>query len=112
MHCVSAYPCKEEDLNLRMIKTLKEKFKCEVGYSGHENTVSPSFAAWFIGADYIERHITLDRTMWGTDQAASLSEPGIRELSTVLKKFPKILGRGIKKITKEEKKLIPKFRYW
>ena len=65
-----------------------------------------------MGADYIERHITLDRTMWGTDQAASLSEPGIRELSTVLKKFPMMLGRGIKKITKEEKKLISKFRYW
>ena len=112
MHCVSAYPCQEKDLNLRMIKTLKEKFKCEIGYSGHETTVSPTFAAWFMGADYIERHITLDRTMWGTDQAASLSEPGLRELSTILKKFPLMFGRGIKKITKEEKKLIPKFRYW
>ena len=65
-----------------------------------------------MGADYIERHITLDRSMWGTDQAASLSEPGIRELSIVLKKFPMMLGSGTKKITKEEKKLIPKFRYW
>jgi len=112
MHCVSTYPCQEKDLNLKMIQTLKEKFKCEVGYSGHETTVSPSFAAWFMGADYIERHITIDRTMWGTDQAASLSEPGMRELSNILKKFPIMFGNGIKKITKEEKKLIPKFRYW
>jgi N-acetylneuraminate synthase len=65
-----------------------------------------------MGADYIERHITIDRTMWGTDQAASLSEPGIRELSSVLKKFPLILGSGVKKISKEEKKLLPKFKYW
>ena len=112
MHCVSNYPCQEEDLNLNVILTLKEKFKCKIGYSGHEPSVSPSYAAWFLGADYIERHITLDRTMYGTDQAASLSEQGIRELTSLLSKFPKILGDGKKKISKEEKKLIPKFRYW
>tara|TARA_B100001540_G_C15369913_1_gene445144 strand:- start:252 stop:590 length:339 start_codon:yes stop_codon:yes gene_type:complete len=112
MHCVSTYPCKDENLNLNMIKTLKQKFKCEIGYSGHEATVSPTFAAWFLGADYIERHITLDRTMWGTDQAASLSESGIRELTEVLKKFPKMFGDGIKKLTPGEKKLISKFKYW
>jgi len=112
MHCVSNYPCQEEDLNLNVILTLKEKFKCKIGYSGHESSVSPSYAAWFLGADYIERHITLDRSMYGTDQAASLSEGGIRELTSLLYKFPKILGDGKKKISKEEKKLIPKFRYW
>ena len=112
MHCVSNYPCQEEDLNLNVILTLKEKFKCKIGYSGHEPSVSPSYAAWFLGADYIERHITLDRTMYGTDQAASLSEQGIRELTSLLSKFPKILGDGKKKISNEEKKLIPKFRYW
>ena len=112
MHCVSNYPCQEEDLNLNVILTLKEKFKCKIGYSGHESSVSPSYAAWFLGADYIERHITLDRSMYGTDQAASLSEGGIRELTSLLSKFPKILGDGKKKISKEEKKLIPKFRYW
>ena len=112
MHCVSNYPCFEKDLNLNLITTLKNKFKCKIGYSGHETSVSPSFAAWFLGADYIERHITLDRTMYGTDQAASLSEPGIRELSNILNKFPMMLGNGKKIITKEEKKLIPKFRYW
>ena len=84
----------------------------DIGYSGHEPSVSPSYAAWFLGADYIERHITLDRTMYGTYQAASLSEQGIRELTSLLSKFPKILGDGKKKISNEEKKLIPKFRYW
>ena len=112
MHCVSTYPCAEKDLNLYLIKTLKNKFKCRMGYSGHETSVSPSLAAWFLGADYIERHITLDRTMYGTDQAASLSEPGIRELTTMLSKFPNMLGDGKKSMSKEEKKLLPKFRYW
>ena len=100
MHCVSTYPCLEKDLNLNMINTLKKNFKCKVGYSGHESTVSPSIAAWFLGADYIERHITLDRTMWGTDQAASLGESGMRELSTILSKFPAMLGDGKKVISK------------
>jgi N-acetylneuraminate synthase len=95
-----------------LIPTLKEKFKCKIGYSGHETTVSPTYAAWFLGADYIERHITLDRTMYGTDQSASLSEAGIRELTNILLKFPSMLGDGNKIITKDEKKLIPKFRYW
>ena len=112
MHCISNYPCSEEDLNLNLITTLKKKFKCKIGYSGHENSVSPSLAAWFLGADYIERHITLDRSMYGTDQAASLSEQGIRELTSLLSKFPDMLGDGKKIISKAEKKLIPKFVYW
>ena len=112
MHCVSNYPCREKDLNLNLIVTLKNKFKCKIGYSGHESSVSPSCAAWFLGADYIERHITLDRTLYGTDQAASLSEEGIRTLTASLSKFPEMMGDGRKKISKEEKKLIPKFVYW
>lgn len=112
MHCVSTYPCHEKDLNLNLIITLKQKFKCKIGYSGHENSVSPSIAAWFLGADYIERHITLDRTMYGTDQAASLSEQGLRELTSMLTKFPSMLGDGKKVITEDEKKLLPKFKYW
>ena len=91
---------------------MKKKFKCKIGYSGHESSVSPSIAAWFLGADYIERHITLDRTMYGTDQAASLSEQGLRELTSLLSKFPSMLGDGKKIITEAEKKLIPKFKYW
>ena len=61
MHCVSTYPCPEDTLNLNLIRTYKNKYKCDVGYSGHESTVSPSIAAWFLGAKVIERHITLDR---------------------------------------------------
>ena len=106
MHCVSNYPCPLEDLNLNMIPVLKKKFKCEIGYSGHESHVSPSIMAYFLGARYIERHITLDRSMWGTDQAASLAENGMRTLSNILNKTNKVLGDGIKKITKREKELI------
>ena len=112
MHCVSTYPCPIEKLNLNMITTLKNKFKCEVGYSGHESEVSPSLLAYFLGARYIERHITLDRSMWGTDQSASLSETGMKNLSEILLKLPKTLGDGIKRISKEEKNLLSKFKYW
>lgn len=112
MHCVSTYPTEEKDLNLSLIPVLRNKFKCKIGYSGHESTVSPSVAAWFLGADYIERHITLDRTMYGTDQSASLSEPGIRELTEILAKSSSMLGNGKKNISKGEKDLIKKFRYW
>ena len=112
MHCVSTYPCPIEKLNLNMIITLRNKFKCEVGYSGHESEVSPSILAYFLGARYIERHITLDRSMWGTDQSASLSGSGMKNLSDILLKLPKVLGDGIKKISPEEKNLLSKFKYW
>ena len=112
MHCVSTYPCKDEDLNLSMINKLKNDFKCPVGYSGHENSVSPSLIAYLLGAEFIERHITLDRAMWGTDQSASLSESGIKNLSDIVNKIPKIIGKPIKKYFKEEKKMSQKMRYW
>ena len=104
MHCVSTYPCPIENLNLNMIITLKNKFKCDVGYSGHESTVSPSIIAFLLGANYIERHITLDRSMWGTDQSASLSKTGMETLSSILKKAPHIVGNGVKVFSKEERK--------
>ena len=112
MHCVSTYPCPIEKLNLKMILTLKKKFNCEVGYSGHESSVSPSIIAYMLGARYIERHITLDRSMWGTDQAASLSENGMKNLSNILNKSSLVLGDGIKRLTKEEMFLLKKFKYW
>ena len=112
MHSVSLYPCEEKFLNLNFIKTLKKKFKCEVGYSGHESTVSPSITAYFLGADYIERHITLDRSNWGTDQAASLAETGIETLTSLIRKIPITLGDGKKKFLKEEKIINKKMRYW
>ena len=112
MHCVSTYPCPEEKLNLNMIVTLKNKFKCDIGYSGHESTVSPSILAYSLGANYIERHITLNRTMWGTDQAASLSKDGMLSLVRILKKAPLVMGTGNKRVSSEEKKMLKKFKYW
>ena len=112
MHCISTYPAEEKSLNLNMIKELKKIFKCDVGYSGHEKTVSPSITAFMLGATVIERHITLDRSMWGTDQSASLSETGLHSLTTILHKIPLILGDGKKKISSEEKIMLKKFKYW
>ena len=112
MHCVSLYPCPEEKLNLQMIKTLRKKYKCKVGYSGHEPSVSPSFFAYMLGATSIERHITLDRSMWGTDQAASLSPDGMKMFGSIFNKIEKIFGDGIKRLPEEEKVMLQKFRYW
>ena len=112
MHCVSTYPCPEEELNLNMIIKLRKDFNCEVGYSGHENSVSPSILAYILGASYIERHITLDRAMWGTDHAASLSEEGIKNLTDVIIKIPKIIGKPKKFFSNVEKSMAKKMRYW
>ena len=112
MHCVSLYPCPEEKLNLQMIKTLQNKYNCKVGYSGHEPSVSPSFFAYMLGATSIERHITLDRSMWGTDQAASLSLDGMKMFGSIFNKIEKIFGDGIKRLPEEEKVMLQKFRYW
>ncbi|MDC2974322.1 N-acetylneuraminate synthase family protein [Candidatus Pelagibacter sp.] len=112
MHCVSTYPAAVEDLNLSLIPYFKKRYKCPIGYSGHEDSVSPSVVAYLLGASSIERHITLDRSMWGTDQSASLSEDGIRNLTSVINKIPKMIGNGKKKFIKEEKKMLKKFKYW
>ena len=112
LHCVSSYPCPDEKLNLNTLLTLKKKFKCSVGYSGHETSTSPSLIAYLLGAEVIERHITLDRSNWGTDQAASLEEQGIRNLTSLIKKSVSILGDGVKKKTLDDKKLLKKFKYW
>jgi N-acetylneuraminate synthase len=112
MHCVSLYPCPEEKLNLQIIQTLRKKYKCKVGYSGHEPTVSPSFFAYMLGATSIERHITLDRSMWGTDQAASLSPDGMKMFGSIFNKIEKVFGDGIKKLPEEEKVMLQKFKYW
>jgi N-acetylneuraminate synthase len=112
LHCVSTYPAPEESLNLLTINFLKKKFRCDVGYSGHESAVSPSILAYFLGATVIERHITLDRSMWGTDQAASLSEDGIKSLTSIISKTPRIIGKETIKKTKAEINLLKKFKYW
>ncbi len=112
MHCVSAYPSLDKDLNLKMIQTYKKKFKVNVGYSGHEKSVSPSLMAVCMGATSVERHITLDRTMWGTDHAASLEENGMKNLVDLIRKFEKAHGDGIKKFLPIEKIKLKENKYW
>jgi len=111
MHCVSTYPMKPEDANLKTIVALKEMFKCKVGYSGHENGVAVSLAASFFGISSLERHITLDRTMYGSDQAASLEFSGMKNLTSSLEKMMIAIGENkIGHITEEEKLIAKKLR--
>ena len=111
MHCVSSYPCKPEDANLNVIDSLKEKFNCKVGYSGHENGVVISLAAYSKGISSLERHITLDRTMYGSDQAASLEIRGMRELISGINKIKLAFGsEKIGLINDEEIKIAKKLR--
>ena len=112
MHTNSEYPSKEENLNLNAINTLSKKFKCNVGYSGHEASVSPSIVAAAIGAVSIERHVTLDRSMYGSDQAASLEVHGLQTLVGSIRKLKYILGDGEKVITNAEMVVAKKLRYW
>ena len=111
-HTVSTYPAQEEHLNLKCIQTLKEKFSIPVGYSGHESSVSPSIIAAMMGANVIERHITLDRAMYGSDQAASLQFDGLKQLISSLRKIPKMMGDGKKSILEKEYEVAKKLRYW
>ena len=112
MHTNSEYPSPEENLNLKCITTLKEKFNLPVGYSGHEPSVSPSLIAACLGATAIERHITQDRSSYGSDQAASLEEVGLKNLVDMVRKIPVVLGDGVKTITEQEKIIAKKLRYW
>tara|TARA_A100001011_G_C14135397_1_gene767340 strand:- start:194 stop:1036 length:843 start_codon:yes stop_codon:yes gene_type:complete len=93
MHCVSTYPMKVEDANLKTINQLKSEYDCNVGYSGHENGVVVSLAAVMLGISSLERHITLDRTMYGSDQAASLEYPGMKNLCESINKVLLSLGK-------------------
>ena len=112
MHCISAYPCPEEILNLNIINRLKKKYNCNVGYSGHESSVVPSIVASTFGISSLERHITLDRSMYGSDQSASLEEPGLTQLISSINKIPVVVGSSDKKIYDEEIKVAKKLRYW
>ena len=93
MHCFSTYPMRPEDANLLTINDMKEKFKCNVGYSGHENGLAVSYAASMLGISSLERHVTLDRTMYGSDQAASIEPKGMQELISVINKMYIALGK-------------------
>ena len=102
MHTVSTYPMKDEDANLNMIKTLREKFKCDVGYSGHEVGLAVSYAAAALGITSLERHITLDRSMYGSDQSASVEPSGFKQLVGAVRKIELAMGDGIKKTIEAE----------
>ena len=111
MHCVSTYPCKSEDVNLNVIDSLKKKYNCKVGYSGHENGIIISLAAYVKGISSLERHITLDRSMYGSDQSASLELRGVRELMSGINKIKLSMGDGeIGKILEDEKVIAKKLR--
>ena len=112
MHCISVYPCPEEILNLHLINFLKKEFNCKVGYSGHESSVIPSVIACTIGISSLERHITLDRAMYGSDQSASLENVGLSNLINSIKKIPVVIGSSEKKVFKEEILIAKKLRYW
>ncbi|MFZ4779031.1 MAG: N-acetylneuraminate synthase family protein, partial [Terrimicrobiaceae bacterium] len=112
MHTVSTYPSPEEDLNLRVMHELRQRYGVPVGYSGHESSVSPSVMAAVLGAVAIERHITLDRAMYGSDQAASLEKVGLESMVNQIRKIPAVLGDGVKKITPGEASVASKLRYW
>ncbi|MEM7104839.1 MAG: N-acetylneuraminate synthase family protein [Bacteroidota bacterium] len=102
-HSTSTYPCKPEELNLRMIHTLEDKYPgVPIGYSGHETGLATTLAAVSMGATFIERHFTLDRAMWGSDQAASVEPGGMRRLVKDIRDIEKAMGDGVKKVYESE----------
>ncbi len=109
-HCTSTYPSNNDEQNLRVIKTLKEEFNCPVGFSGHERGLAPTLVAVVLGACSVERHITLDRTNWGSDQAASLEKNGLYHLVRDIRNVPLFMGDGVKRVYEREKPIIEKLR--
>ena len=111
LHCTSSYPCLPEELNLNLIPTLAAKYPdFTVGYSGHEVGLAPTVAAVALGARVVERHITLDRAMWGTDQAASVEPVGFAKLVKDIRLVERAMGDGIKKVYDSEKEALRKLR--
>lgn len=102
-HSTSTYPCPPEELNLRMIHTLKSQFpECPIGYSGHETGLSTTWAAVALGATFVERHITIDRAMWGSDQAASVEIGGLIRLVSNIRDIERSMGDGVKRLYESE----------
>ena len=110
LHCNSTYPAPLEDLNLRCIQTLRERYDCEVGYSGHEFRLGTTVASVYLGASILERHITLDRTMWGSDHLASVEPQGLIKLVKGVRELEVALGDGIKRVTEGELPVRKKLR--
>lgn len=110
-HSTSAYPCPAEELNLKMIHTLQEKFPgVPIGYSGHETGLATTYAAVAMGACFVERHYTLDRAMWGSDQAASVEIEGMRRMVRDIRDIEKAMGNGIKQVYESEMGAMKKLR--
>lgn len=110
MYCKSTYPMNDEDANLNCIKTLKERYKCNVGYSGHEVGLAISYAATALGITSLERHITLSRAMYGSDQAASVEPSGLRMLVGAIRKIEKAMGNGVISLLESEIPIAKKLR--
>ena len=102
MHTVSTYPMKDKDANLKCIPMLRERYKCDIGYSGHEAGLAVSYGAAALGITSLERHITLDRAMYGSDQSASVEPSGLRQLVGGIRKIEQAMGDGVKRILDEE----------
>ena len=110
LHCTSTYPSKLEELNLKVINWLKKEFNCPVGYSGHETGIVEPVMAVVLGACVVEKHITLDRAMWGSDHAASLEPNGLNRLVRDIRNLPVCLGNGEKRVYDSEIPIIQKLR--
>jgi N-acetylneuraminate synthase len=109
-HATSTYPCPLAELNLRMIETIRSRFDCPVGYSGHEVGLPTTLAAVCMGASLVERHITLDRAMWGTDQAASVEPRGLERLVQYIRDVEIAMGDGVKTVYESERAVMKKLR--
>jgi N-acetylneuraminate synthase len=109
-HSTSSYPCRPEELNLSMIRTLQQEFDCPIGYSGHEVGLQTTCAAVVLGACFVERHITLDRSSWGTDQAASIEPQGVMRLVRDIRVIEKALGDGVKRVYESEQAPLDRLR--
>jgi len=112
MHCISTYPCADDQCNIRMVETLKQRYKCPVGYSGHEVGLLPSVLAVALGGVAIERHITLDRAMYGSDQSASVERRGLGLLVRDCRAVAEIMGDGVKRVSSKEAEVASKLRYF
>ena len=110
MHTISTYPMKVENANLNMINTLRDKYKCNVGYSGHEVGLSISYAAAALNITSLERHITLDRSMYGSDQSASVEPQGFRQLVSSVRVIEEAMGDGVKYFIEEEEPIAKNLR--
>lgn len=110
MHTISTYPMNDEDANLNLINTLRARYQCDVGYSGHEVGLAVSYAAAAMGITSLERHITLDRAMYGSDQSASIEPSGLRQLVGAVRKIEKAMGDGEKRVIDSEVPIARKLR--